>query len=61
MEDEGEPQLGSCSQEAGSGRHRYCQGNFEKATIASTKIACSDVVLVWKGMQIGEEETEKGF
>lgn len=46
MEDEGEPQLGSCSQEAGNGRHRHCQGNFEKAATASTKIACSDVALV---------------
>lgn len=60
MEDEGEPQLGSCSQEAGSGRHRHCQGNFEKATTASTKIASLDVVLAWKGMQTEEEETEKG-
>lgn len=56
----GEPQFGSCSQEAGSRHHRLCQGNFEKATTASTKIACSDVVLVWKGMQVGEEEMEKG-
>ena len=60
MEDEGEPRLGNCSQEAGSGRHRHCQGNFEKATTAGTKIACLDVALAWKEMQMGEEETEEG-
>lgn len=60
MEDEEEPQLGSCSQETGSGWHSHCQGNFKKATTAGTKIACSDVALAWKGMQMGEEEMEKG-
>lgn len=53
MEDEGEPQLGSCSQEAGSGRHRHYQGNFEKVTTTGIKVACSDVALAWKGMQMG--------
>jgi len=56
----GKPQLRSCSQEAGSRRHRHRQGNFEKVTTASTKIAHSDVALVWKGIQMGEEEKKKG-
>lgn len=60
MEDEGEPQLGSCSQEAGSGRRRHCQGNFEKATTASTKIACSDVALV-EGNADGGRGDRKGI
>lgn len=60
MEGEGEPQLGSCSQEAGSGRHRHCEGHFEKAATAGTKTASLDVALAWKRMQRGEEEVEKG-
>lgn len=59
MEDEGEPQLGSYSQEAGNGQHRHCQGDFEKATTASTKIASSDVALVEDNADGGRRDREE--
>lgn len=38
--------LAAALRREGNGRHRHCQGDFEKATTASTKIACSDVAIV---------------